>query len=72
MTICVNSAFKVANLTHWHAFFYIRAAFEPFGPLVDVVVTLKPDGNPRGFGFVEYATEEEATLAMEKGEPRQF
>jgi RNA recognition motif-containing protein len=46
-----------------------RAVFAPHGTLVDVMVAKNSsDGKPRGFGFVEFENEEQAMIAMEKGE----
>ncbi len=45
----------------------LRAAFEPFGRLLDVRVILDRDtGRSRGFGFVTFAEEAEADKALEK------
>ena len=44
----------------------LRAAFEQFGEVIDAVVIMERD-NPnrsRGFGFVEFANEEDADRAI--------
>ena len=38
----------------------LKSVFEKIGKTIDVHIPLKEDGNMRGFGFVEYATHEEA------------
>lgn len=40
------------------------ALFEDYGHLVDVVIMRFANGQSRGFGFVEFATYEEATRAL--------
>lgn len=45
----------------------LRRAFEEFGELVEVkVITDRDTGRSRGFGFVTFAREEDATSAMNK------
>lgn len=45
----------------------LRDYFATVGSVVDAVVIMdKMSGRSRGFGFVEYATEEEAKAAVEK------
>lgn len=46
---------------------HLRSAFAAYGPLVDVSLARKPDGQLRGFGFVECPSEELAQKAMEEG-----
>ncbi|XP_031487751.1 organelle RRM domain-containing protein 2, mitochondrial [Nymphaea colorata] len=44
----------------------LREAFSPFGQLLEAkVITDRASGRSKGFGFVRYATEEEATNARE-------
>eukprot|EP01091_Cochliopodium_minus_P003840 TRINITY_DN13796_c0_g1_i1.p1 TRINITY_DN13796_c0_g1~~TRINITY_DN13796_c0_g1_i1.p1 ORF type:complete len:316 (-),score=88.42 TRINITY_DN13796_c0_g1_i1:13-960(-) len=44
---------------------YLRSVFIPFGEIVDVKIPLdQKSGEPRGFGFVEYETQEDANEAM--------
>lgn len=45
----------------------LRSAFEPFGEIVEAVVVRYPDtGRSKGFGFVTFATAEEAEKALEE------
>jgi cold-inducible RNA-binding protein len=45
----------------------LRAAFEPCGTIVDVkVISDRETGRSRGFGFVEFATDQQAAEAIEK------
>ncbi|MBU1430696.1 RNA-binding protein, partial [Myxococcota bacterium] len=44
----------------------LRAAFEPFGEVTDAkVITDRETGRSRGFGFVTFATSEEAQAAIQ-------
>ena len=44
----------------------VREAFEKFGPVSSVnIITDRTTGQPRGFGFVEMASDEEARKAIE-------
>eukprot|EP00297_Palpitomonas_bilix_P023841 CAMPEP_0113875456 /NCGR_PEP_ID=MMETSP0780_2-20120614/4956_1 /TAXON_ID=652834 /ORGANISM="Palpitomonas bilix" /LENGTH=353 /DNA_ID=CAMNT_0000861455 /DNA_START=156 /DNA_END=1217 /DNA_ORIENTATION=+ /assembly_acc=CAM_ASM_000599 len=38
----------------------LRKEFEKYGTVVEAVIMRRPNGNPRGFGFVTFETEEEA------------
>ncbi|PRP96555.1 RNA recognition motif protein [Enhygromyxa salina] len=45
----------------------LRAAFEQFGPVEDAkVINDRDTGRSRGFGFVTFASEEDAAKAMEE------
>ncbi|MFH2048165.1 MAG: RNA-binding protein [bacterium] len=44
----------------------LRHAFEAFGEVVSVnIITDRDSGRPKGFGFVEMGSKEEATAAIE-------
>ena len=43
----------------------LRQLCSPFGPIKDLRMPRKFDGTPRGFAFVEYASKQEATAALE-------
>ena len=44
----------------------LRQAFESFGEVVSVnIITDRDSGRPKGFGFVEMGSKEEATAAIE-------
>lgn len=44
----------------------LRQAFEAFGEVVSVnIITDRDSGRPKGFGFVEMGSKEEATAAIE-------
>lgn len=56
----------VGNLSYDVTADDLRAAFEKYGEIVDVTVLVFEDtGKSRGFGFVEYANEEDAQKALE-------
>jgi RNA recognition motif-containing protein len=45
----------------------LKAAFSPFGEVLEAMVARYDDtGRSKGFGFVKYATTEEATKAKEE------
>lgn len=45
----------------------LRAAFESYGPLQEVkIITDRDTGRSRGFGFVTFANDDDATRAMEE------
>ncbi len=57
----------VGNLDYTVTSDDIKQAFAQFGTIVDAVVIMdKMTGRSRGFGFVEYAKDEEAKAAIEK------
>ncbi|MDJ0974316.1 MAG: RNA-binding protein [Planctomycetota bacterium] len=44
----------------------VRGAFEQFGTVVGVTLVMdRETGRPRGFGFVEFASQEEAQAAIQ-------
>lgn len=56
----------VGNLAYSTTDEALRARFAPFGSLLAAMVLVdRLSGRSRGFGFVEYATDEEALLAIE-------
>ena len=56
----------VGNLTFQTTDGDLRAAFQTFGPVVDVkIVTERETGRSRGFAFIEMATENDARKATE-------
>lgn len=56
----------VGNLTFQTTDVDLRAAFQPFGAVVDVkVVTDRETGRSRGFAFIEMASEDFARKAAE-------
>lgn len=50
----------------------LREMFSEFGPVKFATVKLKPDGKSRGFGFVEFETEEGATAAQKEMNQKDF
>ncbi len=56
----------VGNLAYSTTDEALRACFTPFGALLAAMVLVdRLSGRSRGFGFVEYATDEEAQRAIE-------
>lgn len=56
----------VGNLSYQMTSDDLRAAFSEFGEVVDcIVMTDKFSGRSKGFGFVTFATAEEATAAVD-------
>lgn len=56
----------VGNLNYSITTDQLRDLFSQAGNVVDaVVITFKDSGRSKGFGFVEYATDEEAKKAIE-------
>ncbi|RMG45176.1 MAG: hypothetical protein D6718_08180 [Acidobacteria bacterium] len=63
----------VGNLPYSATDEQIRALFAPHGTLTDVHLAVdRETGRPRGFGFVSFATEEEARRAAEALNGRTF
>jgi cold-inducible RNA-binding protein len=51
----------------------LRKAFEEFGEIVDaVIITDKHSGRSKGFGFVEFAKEEDAQKAIDAMNGKEF
>ena len=51
----------------------VREAFEAFGTVVSVNLVMdRETGRPRGFGFVEYASPEEAQAAIQNLDGQDF
>ncbi len=56
----------VGNLSYDTTEDSLRAAFEAHGEVSDVnIITDRETGRPRGFGFVEFANDEDADKAVE-------
>jgi cold-inducible RNA-binding protein len=63
----MNAKLYVGNLSFNTNAEDLRAAFEAFGDVTDVMLpTDRETGRPRGFAFVTFATEEAARTATEK------
>lgn len=57
----------VGNLNYDTTIDTIKDAFGKFGDIVDaVIITDRHSGRSKGFGFVEFAKEEDAQKAMEE------
>jgi len=55
----------VGNLSYSTTETALRAAFDQFGEVESVnIITDRETGRPRGFGFVEMSTDEEAQAAI--------
>jgi RNA recognition motif-containing protein len=62
-----NSKLYVGNLSYSTSEERLRQTFEPFGTLVSVsIITDRMTGQPRGFGFVEYQSAEDAQRAVDQ------
>ena len=62
----MNKKLYVGNLTYEVTVDQLRELFAPAGSIVDaVVISDRMTGRSKGFGFVEFATEEEAKKAVE-------
>ena len=63
----------VGNLSYQTTVDALKAAFSEFGEVVDaVIITDRQTGRSKGFGFVEFATEDAATAAMEAMNGKEF
>lgn len=68
-----NAKLFVGNLNYQVTTEDLRAKFAEFGEVVDcIVLTDKFSGRSKGFGFVTFATEEEANAAMEALNGQEF
>jgi cold-inducible RNA-binding protein len=62
----MNNKLYVGNLSYSTGEARLREAFEPFGALVSVsIITDRMTGQPRGFGFVEYESADDAKRAVD-------
>jgi len=69
----VNKKLYVGNLPYTVGVDALRAHFTQAGEVVDaVVITDKYSGRSKGFGFVEFATEEMAQKAIEMFNEKDF
>lgn len=56
----------VGNLSYTTSVDELKEAFAQFGAIVDAtIVTFKDTGKSKGFGFIEFETEEDTQKAME-------
>ncbi|EDR26908.1 ribonucleoprotein, chloroplast, putative [Entamoeba dispar SAW760] len=63
----MNRRLFVGNLEYQIKNFELKDFFERFGKVVDVVIMKKYDGSSKGFGYVEFDTEESAQKALREG-----
>lgn len=57
----------VGNIAYTATTTHLQTAFEDFGEITQVkIVTDRATGKSRGFGFVEFASEDQARKALEK------
>ncbi len=62
----MNTKLYVGNLSYSTMEHQLRAAFQPFGEVVSATLVIdRLSGQSRGFGFVEYASAEDAQRAIE-------
>ena len=62
----MNKKLYVGNLSYTITNDQLKEHFSQAGPIVDLVVITDPrTGRSKGFGFVEYESEEAATKAIE-------
>ncbi len=63
----MNRKLYVGNLPYAYTSDELREAFEPHGSVQSAIVIMdRKTGRSRGFGFVEYETEDDARTAMEE------
>lgn len=63
----MNNKLFVGNLSYSTGEAQLREAFEPFGTLRSAsIITDRVTGRPRGFGFVEFESADEAQRAIEQ------
>lgn len=66
--MCMNNKIFVGNLSWDTKDEGLREFFSKFGKVVSAtVITYRDTGRSKGFGFVEFETEEEAKKAIEEG-----
>ncbi|EKE39520.1 hypothetical protein ENUP19_0284G0075 [Entamoeba nuttalli] len=63
----MNRRLFVGNLEYQIKNFELKEFFERFGKVVDVVIMERYDGASKGFGYVEFDTEESAQKALREG-----
>jgi RNA recognition motif-containing protein len=69
----LNKKLYVGNLDYSVTQDDLRAHFADAGEIVDaVVITDRASGRSKGFGFVEFATDEEAKKAIEMFNDKDF
>ena len=62
----MNRKLYVGNLPYAYTSDELREVFEPHGPVQSATVIIdRKSGHSRGFGFVEYESEESAQTAVE-------
>lgn len=62
----MNRKLYVGNLPYAYTSDELREVFEPHGPVQSATVIIdRKSGRSRGFGFVEYESEESAQTAVE-------
>lgn len=59
-----NKKIYVGNLAFVTSEEGLRATFSQFGNIEDLVIIKQPDGRSKGFGFITYASEQEASQAL--------
>jgi RNA recognition motif-containing protein len=62
----MNTKLYVGNLSYSTMEHQLKAAFQPFGEVVSATLVIdRLSGQSRGFGFVEYASAEDAQRAID-------